>query len=66
MIFIRITRSGWQSILPDVRDRIYPGHLKDMTKDEVMAYHESSIKDERVRLFLDAQACEGDLLRAVR
>ena len=22
-------------ILPDVRDRIYPGHLKDMTKDEI-------------------------------
>ena len=24
-----------EMILPDVRDRIYPGHLKDMTKDEI-------------------------------
>ncbi len=29
--------------------------LQNMTEDEVMAFHESSIKDERVRLFLDAQ-----------
>lgn len=28
---------------------------QNMTADEVMAYHESSIRDERVRLFLDAQ-----------
>ena len=30
-------------------------NLQTMTEDEVMAFLESSIKDERVRLFLDAQ-----------
>lgn len=44
--------------------------LQDMTKDEVMAYHESSIKDERVRLFLDAQdrfqkQASGDQIEAL-
>ena len=45
---------GYKSAI-DLCSANISGNLQTMTEDEVVAFLESSIKDERVRLFLDAQ-----------